>query len=132
MTDLGDPPPSIDSFGHGPAGVTVRVSGELDRVGVARLRRELAGWREGGALQVWLDLSGVPGCDPSLARALAWARTQLRGHGGELIVTGAGEQVTAELATAIATLATFAGWHTDWPASLITHAETTDPPRQPP
>lgn len=102
-------PLNIVSVAGSPARVVVSVSGELDRPGIARLRTELAWWRQAGALEVRLDLSGVPRCDPSLARSLAWARTQLRGYGADLIITGVGDEVLAELAAACARLAAFPG-----------------------
>lgn len=89
---------SIVSTSWTPARVTVTVTGELDLRGIAWLRTELAGWRRVGATQVRLELSGMTGADPSLARALAWEGTQLREHGGDLIVTGVTNQVRAELA----------------------------------
>jgi anti-anti-sigma regulatory factor len=94
---MGNSPRSV-ATGRIPARVTVTVTGELDRPAIARLRTELAGWRQAGALELRLDLSGVTRCDPSLGRALVWARTQWRGHGGDLIITGAAAQVHAELA----------------------------------
>jgi anti-anti-sigma regulatory factor len=114
---------SIVSTERHPARAVVRVRGELDRVGIARLRTELSGWREAGPVALWLDLAAVPRCDPGLARVLGWARTQLRGDGGDLIVTGATEQVLAEIADEVAVVDAFAGWHSDWQASLIERCE---------
>jgi hypothetical protein len=87
---------------------TVRVSGSLDRAGIARLRAELAGWREAGTVVVRLDMSGLhdsgPGMDAAWARAVAWARYQQRELGGQLTVFGATTQLNAALRTADAAL----------------------------
>ena len=101
-----------------PARVTVRVSGALDRSGIARLRSELAGLREIGALELSLDLSAAAHCDPGLARVLAWARIQLRAARGDLVVTGGGEPVRAELAAAAVELEAWPSRNRDMPSSL--------------
>jgi hypothetical protein len=85
-------------------------------------RRRETGCRH--QLDVSLDLSAVPRCEPSLARTLAGARTQLRGHGGDLIVTGATEPVLTALATAVAQVPAAPGHYSDWPASLLDRLDT--------
>ena len=95
----------ISSVRH-PARATVWVSGPLDQTGIATIRAELAAWREAGVVALCLDVSQMPRCDPhlapSLARALAWARTQLRGCGGDLTLTGARAHLHAEWMAAVA------------------------------
>jgi hypothetical protein len=90
------------------ARATVRVSGSLDRAGIALLRAELAGWREAGAVLVRLDMSGLhdscPAVNVAWARALAWARHQHRELGGQLEVCGASADLNAALRTADAVL----------------------------
>jgi anti-anti-sigma regulatory factor len=119
---------SITSTPRSLAAVTVRVLGQLDRTGVARLRTELAQWREAGVSELLLDLSGVSGADPGAARALAWARIQLRGRGGNLIVTDASASLRARLETEVAALETIPGAHSDRSADLIYRPETADQP----
>ncbi len=76
----------------------------MDRAQIARLRRELARWRQAGVEQLVVDVSRMPVCAPGLARMLAWASLQLRDSGTALIITGASERVCAELADALAAL----------------------------
>ncbi|GAA5160736.1 hypothetical protein GCM10023321_43910 [Pseudonocardia eucalypti] len=114
---------------------TVSVSGRLDRLGIARLRAELAGWRAAGAVDVRLDLSGVTGHDATLARTLAWAQSQLNGAGGNLLVTGADHQLRGELRDAVAALHALPGWrhdrhhhHHQMPDQRSYRPETADQP----
>ncbi len=108
--------------------VTVRVHGRLDRAGIARLRTEIAGWRQAGVLELRLDLSGVADAHPGLARALAWAGTQWRGRGASLIVTGASAALTAQLRTEVAAVQSVPGSHRDRPAARIYRPETAEQP----
>jgi anti-anti-sigma regulatory factor len=79
------------------ARVTVKVVGDLDRAGVAALRKELKNWREAGVGELRLDLSEMSYFEPALARMLGRMRLQLRASGGHLIVTGLRAQLYAEL-----------------------------------
>jgi hypothetical protein len=104
---IAEQPHVVSSVRH--AGrATVIVSGPLSRPGIARLRTELAAWREAGVVDLVVDVSRMPRCDAELAhplaRALAWARAQLRGRGGNLTVTGARAHLRAELADAVEAL----------------------------
>jgi anti-anti-sigma regulatory factor len=81
---------------HG-ARVTVKVIGDLDRAGVALLRKELRNWREAGVGELRLDLSEMSYFEPTLARMLGRVRLQLRASGGHLIITGVRAQLYAEL-----------------------------------
>lgn len=110
---------NIVSGSRSPSRAFVRVRGDLDRAGVARLRSELAQWRKTGVVELRLDLVGGPRRDPILARMLAWAATQLRGTGGNLIIVGATEQVRAELVAAVAAVQAWPGLHDDRPVPLI-------------
>ena len=122
---MNDQPGSIvPAAGHHRPPARVSVSAQLDRAGVSRLRGELIERRRAGAVYVRLDLSLVSRCDHDLAPVLAWSRIQLRGRGGELIITGASEQVRSELAAAAAAMDRYPGWHADWPDAL------TFPPNQ--
>jgi anti-anti-sigma regulatory factor len=114
---MSDSAATIVSTGRRPTQVTLRVSGELDRPGIARLRSELAQWRDAGALELIVDLSAVTGSGPTLARVLAWARIQLRGNGGDLVVIGGGDPVLADLAAATVELEAGPSRHRDIPAS---------------
>ncbi|MBB6380669.1 hypothetical protein BKA01_008166 [Pseudonocardia eucalypti] len=120
--------PEIMSTPRIRAYATVSVCGRLDKCGIARLRTELAGWRAAGAIDVHLDLSGMLDHDPGLARTLAWAQTQLHGNGGNLLITGANEQLCAELHDAVTELHTQPGWHDQWPGTLTYRPETADQP----
>jgi hypothetical protein len=93
---------SIISTAQRRSAVTVRVRGTLDRPGIARLRGELAEWRQAGVDELHLDLSEAATAAPGLARMLAWARTQLSGHGATLIITGANAALRTQLETEIA------------------------------
>lgn len=83
------PPGAINATPLGRGEVTLCVYGQLDRIGLARLRTELAGWRNAATPRLRLDVSAMSGWDPGLARALVWARYQLLGLGQDLILTGA-------------------------------------------
>lgn len=120
--------PEIVSSPRIRAYATVSVCGRLDKGGIGRLRAELAGWRAAGAVHVRLDLSGVTGHDPSLARALAWAQSQLHSNGGDLLITGADRQLCTQLRDAQAELRTLPGWHDNWPGTLTYRPETADQP----
>lgn len=77
------------------------VGGPLRRAVIARLRAELRTWRVRGVLELRVELSGLSNTDPdlawALARMLSWARTQLRALGGDVVITGAGARLSAEL-----------------------------------
>jgi hypothetical protein len=104
-------PCRIVSTRHGVARAAIVVHGRLDRAAIARLRDELACWRELGVVNVRVDLSDMSGAEvhliwtltSTLARMLAWARVQLRELGGDLTVSGA-DAVQAELDDAAARL----------------------------
>ncbi|WP_169748077.1 STAS domain-containing protein [Pseudonocardia acaciae] len=102
--------PGIDTTPRIHAYAAVSVDGRLDRAGIARVRAELAGWRAAGAIEVRLDLSGVTSYEPSLARTLAWVRSQLCASGGDLMLTGADERLRAELRDAVGALDALPGW----------------------
>lgn len=120
--------PEIMSSPRIRAYAAVSVSGRLNKSGIARLRAELAGWRAAGAIDVRLELSGMTGYDPGLARTLAWAQSQLHGNGGELLITGADQRLCAELSDAVAELHALPGWHEHWPGTLTYRPETADQP----
>ncbi|MBB6375785.1 hypothetical protein BKA01_003007 [Pseudonocardia eucalypti] len=103
------------------------VSGAERAVAGVRAARR-AGWRAAGAIDVHLDLSGMLDHDPGLARTLAWAQTQLHGNGGNLLITGANEQLCAELHDAVTELHAQPGWHDQWPGTLTYRPETADQP----
>jgi anti-anti-sigma regulatory factor len=108
---------------------TVSVSGQLDRAGIARLRAELAGWRASGAIVVQLDLSGMTSYEPNLARMLAWAQSQLRENGGELVLTGAQTRLREKLRDAVGALQALPAWREDWlPQQRGYRPETADQP----
>jgi anti-anti-sigma factor len=77
--------------------VTVKVVGDLDRTGVAKLRSELTAWREAGVGELRLNLSEMTFWEAGLARVLARARQQLRASGGHLIITGVRPHLYVEL-----------------------------------
>lgn len=91
------------------ASISLSVSGRLDRVEIARLRAELAGWRAAGAIEVRLDLSEVTSYAPNLARTLAWVQSQLHESGGNLVLTGADTRLRAQLRGAVDLLHTLPG-----------------------
>jgi hypothetical protein len=94
---------SIVSTAQRRSAVTVRVRGALSRAGIARLRGELAEWRQAGVDELHLDLSELHTAAPGLARMLAWARIQLSGHGATLIITGAHAALRTQLEAEVAT-----------------------------
>jgi len=120
------PPLGILAAADGRDRVTLRVRGRLDRVGISRLRTELAGWRAVGVPILCVDVSAVSRWDPGLPRALAWARSQLRAHGQELIITG-GARLSAAVAAEETTF-DLAGWRGARPGEPGYRPETADQP----
>jgi hypothetical protein len=108
----------------------------LRRDGIGRLRAELAGWREAGVVNLTVDISELTSCDPALirvlARALAWARSQLRERGGDLTVTGPIAGFAAYLRTETAALGAVVGSPNDryahTPGGMDYRPETADQP----
>lgn len=107
--------------------VGVQVCGRLDRVGIARLRGRLAQARAAGTPEVVLDLSAMTWSDHSLARALAWARVQLRGNNQHLTLTGSTAQLRAEI-TAEETRLGCPLWQGPRPGDPRYRPETADQP----
>ncbi|MDQ2706252.1 MAG: hypothetical protein M3Z25_00795 [Actinomycetota bacterium] len=118
----------IDSHAGGRTRAMVEVVGVLDRAQIARLRRELARWRQAGVEQLVVDVSRMPVCAPGLARMLAWASLQLRDSGTAMIITGAGERVRAELAAEVAALDMLTNARGAQPSAQTYRPETADQP----